>query len=367
MRIFISSVMREYAAFRTAAATAIGALDHDVVQAEDFSASTSAPRVACLAGVRNADLVVVLLGSRYGDIQPSGKSATHEEIEEAKRDKRILVFVEERVQPEPRQEELVRELRDWQDGTFTGSYTTPEQLSTELTRALVRLERADNRGAVNEAELVARALAKLPASDRHYSSSSPRLAFATVGAPRQTIIRPSTLESGPFQRELEKEARFGDPSIFSQEGCEGSFAEHSFVLRQARGATLTLAEDGTMCVVLPLPTHQHASALVEEEVRESLTRAFRFTNNVLRRIDGAERLAWIVPAAKLLSASHAGWITRAESQRGGPITMGMGWQNEDPPGCTLNPPLKSRSALRADVDAMAEDMTVLLRRNSQRR
>jgi hypothetical protein len=83
VRVFISSLIGGMEEYRAAAAAGIGALGHDVVRAEDFGALADSPQVACLRGVRESDVVVLLIGSRYGVPQGSGLSATHEEYREA--------------------------------------------------------------------------------------------------------------------------------------------------------------------------------------------------------------------------------------------------------------------------------------------
>jgi hypothetical protein len=85
MKIFISSVISGFEDLRAAAALAIRSLGHEPVIAENFDAALVSPRVACLGGVREADLVVLILGKSYGAVQTnSGISATHEEWLEAK-------------------------------------------------------------------------------------------------------------------------------------------------------------------------------------------------------------------------------------------------------------------------------------------
>src|SRR3546814_6259394 len=79
---------------RAAAKRAIETLRHDAVMAEDFGARASTPEVACLTGLRQSDLIVLVLGTRYGAKQASGLSATHEEYREARGRKPILTFVQ---------------------------------------------------------------------------------------------------------------------------------------------------------------------------------------------------------------------------------------------------------------------------------
>ena len=92
MRVFISSVITGYEHFRDAVAAAVVSLGHEVIRAEDFGASPDTPQQACLGGVRDADVVVLLVGARYGAVQPSGRSATDEEYREARESKEVLVF-----------------------------------------------------------------------------------------------------------------------------------------------------------------------------------------------------------------------------------------------------------------------------------
>jgi hypothetical protein len=71
MRVFISSVITGFEECRDAAARAITVLGHEVVRAEDFGAAPDSPQRSCLAGVRSADVVLLLVGSRYGTPQVS--------------------------------------------------------------------------------------------------------------------------------------------------------------------------------------------------------------------------------------------------------------------------------------------------------
>ncbi len=62
MKIFISSLISGYEDLRAAAVAAVRSLGYEPVTAETFDASLTSPRIACLQGVRTADLVVMILG-----------------------------------------------------------------------------------------------------------------------------------------------------------------------------------------------------------------------------------------------------------------------------------------------------------------
>ena len=129
MKVFISSVIADFEEFRTAAARAAETLGHQVLRAEDFSAQSDSPRIACLSAVRDADLIILLMGARYGEIQQkSGLSATHEEYREARERCPVLVMVQSAAEREGKQAGFLQEVRDWGSGHLTGSFSDPESL-----------------------------------------------------------------------------------------------------------------------------------------------------------------------------------------------------------------------------------------------
>lgn len=135
MRIFLSSVIRGFEAYRDAAARAARALRHEVKRAEDVAASSATPQQACLAGVRWANAVILLLGERYGDRQASGVSPTHEEYREARERCPVLIFVERGVTYEPAQRKFLREVQGWTTGHYTASFSDADELRDAVTSA----------------------------------------------------------------------------------------------------------------------------------------------------------------------------------------------------------------------------------------
>lgn len=141
MRVFISSVIDGMKDCRETVTQAIVALGHEVVRAEDLSASSDSPRVACLEKVRGSEAIVLILGKRYGVIQASGLSATHEEYSAAREaQKPVLVMVQQNVELELLQQEFVQEVQDWETGLYTDTFDTREQLLLKTVAALQQLE-----------------------------------------------------------------------------------------------------------------------------------------------------------------------------------------------------------------------------------
>ena len=137
MKVFISSLITGFEPFREAARSAIRTLRHEPVVAEEFGARPHSPQIACLQGIRSADIVVLILGERYGYVQgSSGVSPTHEEYLEARGTKPILMFVQEGVERDDQQAKFISEVQAWQAGHFRAGFKTAEELRDLVTRAI---------------------------------------------------------------------------------------------------------------------------------------------------------------------------------------------------------------------------------------
>ena len=143
MKVFVSSVIKNYKKYRKAAKRGIEILGHEAVLVQSV-ATSSPPQRLCLEEVGNSDVVVMLLGARYGTPQESGKSATHEEFDHARGlGKQILVFIQdadEGWQRETEQEKFIAEIESWTDGLLCSYYTKHNELTIKVVEALRRLE-----------------------------------------------------------------------------------------------------------------------------------------------------------------------------------------------------------------------------------
>ncbi len=138
MKVFVSSVVDGYENYRAAAKDAIEALGQMPCLMEmAAAASPRPPQAECFREIEASDVVVMLLGSRYGTPQDSGRSPTHEEYDHARElGKPILVFVEQIDDREPQQESFLSEISGWEEGYFRGHFSTEIQLTIELVKAL---------------------------------------------------------------------------------------------------------------------------------------------------------------------------------------------------------------------------------------
>jgi hypothetical protein len=361
MKVFVSSVIRGLEPYREAATRAARALRHEVKRAEDFAASTVTPQQACLAGVRWADVVILLLGSRYGDRQASGLSPTHEEYREAKERCPVLVFIQKNVDRESEQQNFLQEVQDWSTGHFTASFSDGDDLLDQVTAALRDLELSRAVGPVDESEMLARARTFLP-QDRN--SHEAMLALVIAVGPKHQIIRPKDLESNEMEEAIAQEVLFGPNKLFDRKfGTKSEIRNDALIIEQEKGSIL-VDQLGTVRVVLSLDHPKEArrfglsGVAIKEEVEASIQKILKFAGWVLDRVDSLRRASDVVIIASLQGAIT--WRTRAEHERD-PHTFPMR-PSPEPAVVQLTPARRHRAALTQDTGSIAEDLTVLLGR-----
>ena len=365
MKVFISSVISGFESYRDAAADAITSLGYEVIRAEDFGAVASSPQEACLAGARKADMTVLLLGKRYGIRQPSGLSATHEEYREARSHQPVLVLVQEGVDYEPDQVEFIQEVRDWESGTLTVSFSTEDELQSAVTQGLHNHMVSSASGSVDEQELLALAAEGVEVPRAFIRvGSKPEVILSIAAGPRRGVLRPGELESSSLAQKLHEEARFGAGSLFATEAESSTeVAEDWLVLSQER-VSIKLNSAGDIVIrQAAVPAEKgffEVSALIEEDVRGHLAAALRFSAAVLDHIDPVKRLTHIAISAALTDVDELAWRTREEHARrrnsGGHET------GQDRAVASLTPEVRGRAEIRQRPDDLACDLMVLLRR-----
>ena len=368
MKVFVSSLIRGFERPRDAAASGIVALGHQSSRAEDFGATPDSPQQACLAGVRDADVLVLILGAEYGPLQSSGLSATHEEYREARDQRPVLVFIEQGVEPEADQVTFIREVQGWEQGHFTADFRDADELHDKVMRGLHDYVLANEAAPLDEGELASRALALVPTPR---STGGTHLFIAIASGPLRPVLRPAELESEALRRFLLAEALTGADSILTPAaGTDVAIRGDSIQLTQNQGSGLvTLDETANVLVVVPAlddgAWRSGIASLIEEVVGERITRAIRFGARVLNHVDPAQRLTHVAPVVGLRGAGYTPWRTRAEQERS-PNAASMGLGAPDPVVVALSPPVRRRAALLHDTLRLAEDFTVRLRREVRR-
>lgn len=365
MKVFISSVIRGLEPFRDAAEKAARTLRHDVTRSEHFGASPDSPQRVCLAAVSACDVIILILGAAYG--QPQGKdhlSATHQEYREARDRKDVLVFIQDGVEREARQEQFVQEIQGWSRGHFTASFSNREELHEAVTRALYDLALSRSAGTVDESEIQARAKVLTPREQRGHG---PSIVVVVCGGPKQAVLRPAEIESAEVADTIMQNALFGTERIFDRtSGTEVEIANDALTVKQER-ASILLTPLGDVRIIQPgyadrVEGSYSLPALIEEDIHERIARALRFAGWLLDHVDPNRRLRTVVPIVSILEARYAGWKTRSE-HAAEPGRMTMSIRTADGPATVvLTPVSRPRPALSLQSGEMAKDFTVLLRR-----
>lgn len=361
MRVFISSLISGMEAIRASAREAVTTLRHEPVMAEDFGAQPNSPQIACLKGLRQADLVALILGEHYGAIQPSGLSATHEEYREAKGKKPVIAFVQDGILPDPQQAAFIKEVQGWEGGLFRGSFTAHPDLKIALTRALYDYALTTAVGPVDQEDLITRAKLFLPKERHGYSSGNATLNLAVAGGPRQSVLRPIEIENPALADAIHQEALFGANRVFDPSvGVERELEGETLVLKQERGAQIAVNEQGSVLISVPVrETGRMMPELVHEFVQEQCARALGFATWLLDHIDSTQRLSHVAVAVSLTNADHMGWRSQRESEaEPNRISLSASGSGKRLPVHVTRP----RAALRLGAAHLVEDLIVPLRR-----
>lgn len=361
MKIFISSVMSGFEDFRDAAIDAIQSLDGTPVRAEDFGALPSAPQEACLRGVRESDIVIVIIGARYGARQRSGFSATHEEFNAARGAKPILAFVQSGVTREKDQAQFLAEVQDWSDGLFTAEFSTANDLRRSITRAVHQLRLAEARQpALDEPGLHRSAEGLIVGAPR---TNGAMLAVAAAAGPHRQLIPTADFDSDALVGNVFDIAVACD--VFTKlGGAKPSRTREGGLVVSQGDCSLTVTQSGGVLVAQPATTSERElgglGALVEEEVEAMLARSLRFVSTFLQSIDPTNASDHVALVIGLVGAAYTPWRTRAEFQRRG----GSGEIGHASDNLRVTPPqlVMTRQHLSHRRDEIARELMARLRR-----
>ena len=296
-RVFVSSVMKGYEVYREATRVGIRQAECDAVLAEDFAAQSASSRNACIDGVQSADALVLLLGPRYGWVAPSGRSATEEEYQEARRQQiPILAFVQDGQSTEPDQQAFVARVEDYIHGHFRKSFQNSDDLERLVKEAVMARDWEAIPQDLDGAEgRIREALSHRPTDNRY--NVWMKTVWATLR--NEEVVDPLILTDKGFQNHVLRLGHDCEPPLFRYERpkqMEASAARFSIVQGELRGAmadeddtAVGIHADGTLTVLQNVTGNQ--SGL---DPNLSIVTMHRLDPNVVR--DRIER-AWSFAAA----------------------------------------------------------------------
>lgn len=309
---FISSVQTGLEDVRTAAAAAVKALGMHAEMAEETAASPHSPRRTLFDKIARSDVVVLLLGSRYGDKGASGVAPTEDEFDEAIRQgKDVLVFVQA-VEMEPEQAAFLDRVRGvWEDGRFYRRFTDVSDIGLAVAGALSEIRA----GSPGEDPAAASARALELAVGAPQSSMSSGLTVRVAFAPLRpgTVLDPLALEDSSLGNDLSQALR--EAGVVPQAlGIEASTSAEGVHLLGSEARDWVRPEafahaDGAITVVSAIhSTGTFAGSLVDpERLEQALIASGIFAQAAWRRIDTRGSVTRVAVTTAIPDAQYKGW------------------------------------------------------------
>ena len=309
-RVFVSSVMRDFEPYRTAAREGIDAGNGEPVMAEEWPSLGDSSRTACLDLVASSDALVLVVGERGGWRAPSGLLVVEEELREARQRKLpVRVFVQEGVGRDADAERLVSEVSDYVEGYFRRTFTDPTSLAAEVQRAVANLEPVPAPAMPTDADDV-RALALAvedPSSGASSGMGEKTLRFVLAPERAGEVIDPRRLDEDDFHHAVMTAAQhpahrlleYGQPVVPRVRGTalvlERTGPEPNW--RESRPVRIEVHERGLVLIDAPVETKSASTGasvipqhvLSEDRVEHVLMAAFRFSGAVYDLVDEFHR------------------------------------------------------------------------------
>jgi hypothetical protein len=348
-RAFISSVQRDFDEFRAAAKSAVESLGLQAVMAEATGASPDASRTALLGRLDGCDVLVLILGARYGYVAESGRSPTEEEFDRAVEEGiPVLAFVQEDVEREPAQETFLQRVRGtWETGVFAPGFHTPTELGFAIVRSLRQMEEgAADADALPAARQRAADLAGSSSTRGYASGSAMRVVFVPVGT--STLLDAAALDEPGLGDRIASIAR-AHGLVAQATGIEVAIRADAITAigkgnRGSSDTTIILLPDGAVCVEADVRADGMlgGSAIAHGKVESLVEGASRVAQDLWAFADTGGRIRQVVG---VLGVPDASMKVYAVSEIGSSMSMPMSTPS---PIVAPEPPIVMR---RNDVGA----------------
>jgi Domain of unknown function (DUF4062) len=133
-RVMISSTIKDLGEERRAADRAIRSLDLEGLRSETIGSRPYTPTALCRLWAEQCNTFILITGERYGHPKSKAQSVVEFEFEVAReRDPgKILVYIKEGVTREPKLQDFVDRLDDFNNGYVTSRFNTAEELEPKI-------------------------------------------------------------------------------------------------------------------------------------------------------------------------------------------------------------------------------------------
>lgn len=289
--VFISSVQAGFEDVRSAARRGVESFGYQPVMAETSGASAASPQRALLDRVADADIFLLLVGTRYGTRQASGFSATEDEFNEARRRGKPILILRQDGDLEPEQQEfLQRASGGWEEGILYDRFRDANDVGLEVVRALTSLRTQGDRATLEpEAQRAALELAQ-PVRRTGYGQGGPLVRVVLVPVLGHELIDAVTLDSPDLPDSIASDAR-GARLVPQSESIRSTVSAggitFAFGGEHSSGLTLSIGRKGEIVAEAFVGGNGTFgfSLIVPDRVRAAIEAAGDFANNVWQRID----------------------------------------------------------------------------------
>lgn len=337
-RVFVSSVIRDFQEVRQAARQGISAAGGEpVLVNEDFPSLSTSSRTACLDAVASCDIFVVIVGKLGGWTTPSGKLVVEEEYEEARRRQLpVLVFLQN-VARDDEATRLARTLSDYVDGHLRVIFSTPDELSEQLVKALQPVIKT-----MMQPETPRDRIGRYFTGEERRSGGQARVRFVVAPQRDEEVIDPVCLGSQNFLNTLMVLAHQQDVGLFGYEHPKSHVLQgDTLVITQSEGTrewrlgadkVVQVSERGVIFVDSTASGHRAGEArdftgsmgvfeIAESDVRPILSSFFRFVGWLFQQIDPHKRHQQFTYNAALMNAGMRKLVTEPKRRSGGTVPM----------------------------------------------
>ena len=368
-RVFVSSVIEGFEAYREAARAGIKAAGGEpVLVNEDFPSMPNSSRNACLDAVASSDIYLAIIGERGGWQAPSGKLVVEEEFEEAQdQDLPVLLFLVDGHREEEA-ERLARRLSDYVEGYFRVEVENSAELQEEVERALQRLidDPTDEQPDMQRVQD--------STSSPYDLGGKPSLRMILAPERKEEVVDPMTLESAKFRHRVYRIAHSLNVKLLRYtEPKSHTVNQESLIImqrsssRQGSGketARLEIGERGRIIVDASLtePSQRGmGSGMVIDasKIKNVARRAFAFAETFYDEIDQHGRYQQFLHNAVLANPGNRKIVDEVDPQQQ-TFSMSYGAQN-DPIVAFDNPRRISRNTLREPTDEIERILTRIRR------
>jgi hypothetical protein len=323
--VFISSIQGGFEDVRAAARAGVESFGLRPVMAETVGAADASPQRALLDRVAESDVLVLLVGPRYGARQVSGLSATEEEFDEARRrGKRILVLRQEgELEPE-QQQFLDRATGGWEAGALYGTFRDASDVGLAVVRGLTNLRERGARATLEPAAQARAGELAAAAQGQGYSRSGSVVRIVLVPLLGGRLLDAAALEDRQLSDALAAAARAA-ALVPQSEGITPQVSATGVQLQAGEpyaARTLSVGANGEIVAEASVAGDDQnfgSMRVVPERLEQAIRGTVAFAEEVWQRVDPRGEVQEVAVALAIPEAQHKSW---GSGRGGNSISMG---------------------------------------------